>query len=172
MIVCVRMCVCMYLYVHVYNFMCMCMCMCMCVVIEREREIDHIFPYAFALSRENSFLTRFLARFNRVSSVNTGNELSRDRIKRLKAERDWRVPTVFGCSLVLGAYVMAIAREKGCKTAELLAIKVGITFYTINGYVFVLCSLRSRLGLLLMPLIATYLYCAPCDQGWDYFLCH
>ena len=121
----VCMCVCLYLYVHVYNFMCMCMCVCV-------REIDHIFPYAFALSRESSFLTRFLARLNRVSSVNTGNELSRDRIKKLKAERDWRVPTVFGCSLVLGAYVMAIAREKGCKTAELLAIKVGITFYAIN----------------------------------------
>lgn len=101
----------------------------------------------------------------RVSSVNTGNELSKERIKKLKAERcvlyegacdllssycmyvhwckrfgaelpcgrrDWRpVPTVFGISLLLGAYVMALAYEKGCKRAELLAVRDDDTQHSI-----------------------------------------
>ncbi|KAJ1475965.1 hypothetical protein T484DRAFT_3137015 [Baffinella frigidus] len=67
----------------------------------------------------------------RIASVNTGNAFSgssrnaggeRDRSAMIK-ERGWRSPSVNGISILLGAYAMVHARDKGCTKAELLAIK-------------------------------------------------
>eukprot|EP00960_Hanusia_phi_P062002 765014-Hanusia_phi.AAC.4 len=60
----------------------------------------------------------------RLSTVNTGNPNSMtDRKKVSVNERGWRSNSVYGLSLLLGAYAGRYAYEKGCKRAELLAIK-------------------------------------------------
>ena len=60
----------------------------------------------------------------RLSTVNTGNPNSMtDRKKVSVNERGWRSNSVYGLSLLLGAYAGRYAYEQGCRRAELLAIK-------------------------------------------------
>jgi hypothetical protein len=56
----------------------------------------------------------------KIFAVNTGNQLSRN--TTIKQTRGWSSPSMFGLSVLLGAYGMRYAYEKGCTKAELLAI--------------------------------------------------
>uniref|UniRef100_A0A6T8JDT5 Uncharacterized protein n=1 Tax=Hemiselmis andersenii TaxID=464988 RepID=A0A6T8JDT5_HEMAN len=96
----------------------------------------------------------------RVSSVNNGNLVSRERLRKLKAERDWRVPTVYGVSLILGAYVGAYAFDKGCKTAELLAIKDDERQHAV------LVRHYQRLGLKVVKILNNDIVCVPDKLIW------
>jgi len=59
-----------------------------------------------------------------ISFVNTGNPNSMTKEKRVSVEeRGFTSNSVYGLSLLLGAYAMRYAYDRGCRRAELLAIK-------------------------------------------------
>jgi len=96
----------------------------------------------------------------RVSSVNTGNEVSRERLRKLKAQRDWTLPTVYGVSLLLGAFIGAYAFDKGAKSAELLAIQDDDRQHKV------LVRHYRRLGLEVIKILNNDIDCVPDRLIW------
>jgi hypothetical protein len=79
-----------------------------------------------AIGYTNGALTPPLLRQDtmQISFVNTGNPNSMTKEKRVSVEeRGFRSNSIYGLSLLLGAYAMRWAYDNGCRRAELLAIK-------------------------------------------------
>jgi len=79
-----------------------------------------------AIGYTNGALTPPLLRQDtmQISFVNTGNPNSMTNEKRVSVEeRGFRSNSIYGLSLLLGAYAMRWAYDNGCRRAELLAIK-------------------------------------------------
>ena len=116
-----------------------------------------------AIGYTNGALTPPLLRQDtmQISFVNTGNPNSMTNEKRVSVEeRGFRSNSIYGLSLLLGAYAMRWAYDNGCRRAELLAIKDN------ERQAKVLRRHYSRLGFRAVREVTDDITCVPDRMLW------